>query len=237
MLPLTNFKSLTITCTLVFIPKSGRTTRQGLGLTETSGIGSITRGSSEFNPYSVGPPGPLFQAKVIDSETGRLLGEREEGEICFRGPAVMIGYANNPKATAEIIDSAGWLRTGDIGYYDENNHLYVKDRIKDLIKVKGYQVSPTELEKIIMKYNDVSDVAVAGVPHGNLGEAPRAWIVPVEGATIDIVSLMKYVADQVVQYKQLAGGVELVNSIPRNHIGKILRRQLQQTYMPLHSKL
>ncbi|KAK7082284.1 hypothetical protein SK128_003414 [Halocaridina rubra] len=209
----------------------------GYGLTEASGNGCTTRGSSEVSAASVGPPGPFLQAKVVDTETGRLLGEREEGEICFRGPAVMMGYANNPKATAEIIDSDGWLRTGDIGYYDENNHLYITDRIKDLIKVKGYQVSPTELENVIMKYGNVSDVAVAGVQHRNLGEAPRAWIVPAEGATIDIVNLMKYVADQVVQYKQLAGGVEIVNSIPRNHIGKILRRQLQQSSVPPNSKL
>ncbi|KAK7082281.1 hypothetical protein SK128_003411 [Halocaridina rubra] len=208
-----------------------------LGLTEASGLGSTTRGLSEFRLDSVGPPGPLFQAKVVDTETGRLVGEREEGEICFRGPAIMVGYANNPKATAELIDSDGWLRTGDVGYYDENNHLYITDRIKDLIKVKGYQVSPTELENVIMKYGNISDVAVAGVPHGNLGEAPRAWIVPAEGATIDIVSLMKYVADQVVQYKQLAGGVEIVDSLPRNPIGKILRKQLQHAYVPPHSKL
>ncbi|KAK7063060.1 hypothetical protein SK128_014655 [Halocaridina rubra] len=149
----------------------------------------------------------------------------------------MLGYANNPKATAETLDDDGWLHTGDLAYYDKDDIIYLTDRIKDLIKVKGHQVAPTELENLIQTLENVREVAVAGVPNERLGEAPRAWIVPVPGTTIDKMAVMKHVADNVAQYKQLAGGIEVVKSIPRNHIGKILRKELKKAFVSTVSKL
>lgn len=210
--------------------KSGKLAMQAYGMTETCAGVSTNGGPPGSKPDSVGRVFPYFQAKVINTENGEMLCEGEEGELCVRGPAIMLGYANNPEATAEAIDSEGWLHTGDLCYYDEDNFLYITDRIKDLIKVKGYQVSPTEIENVLLELEEVSDVAVAGVPNDRFGEAPRAWVVPAEGATIDSKALIKHVADRMVSYKQLTGGVEVVKILPKNHMGKVLRRQLKKSY-------
>ncbi|KAK7063063.1 hypothetical protein SK128_014658 [Halocaridina rubra] len=174
--------------------KSGRISIQGYALTESCGTGSANRGLPGTKSNSVGYFGPFFKAKVIDVATGEMLGEMEEGELCLQGPSIMMGYANNPKATAETIDSEGWLHTGDLAYFNEEDEVFITDRMKDLIKVKGYQVSPAELEALIQKLDNVCEVAVAGVPDARLGEVPRAWIVPVPGTTIDKKAVMKHVA-------------------------------------------
>ncbi|XP_068242621.1 uncharacterized protein [Palaemon carinicauda] len=221
----------------IITKKSGRMAMQGWGMSESSGIGTGTSNETYFKEGCIGKLGPFFQAKVVDLETGEMLGERQEGELYVRGPSVMLGYANNPKATAETIDREGWLHTGDLVYFDEDDNFYITGRIKDLIKVKGYQVAPAELENIIKRIEGVRDVAVAGVPDGRLGEVPRAWIVPMADATLDTDAVIKHVAEKVLPYKQLAGGVELVSSIPRNHIGKVLRRVLRKSYEAKKSKL
>ncbi|XP_066979318.1 luciferin 4-monooxygenase-like isoform X2 [Macrobrachium rosenbergii] len=219
--------------------KSGRMALQGWGMSETSGIGTGTSSETYNKESCVGKFLPFFQAKVIDLETGEMLGEGQEGELCVRGSSIMLGYANNPKATAETIDPEGWLHTGDLVYFDEEDNFYVTGRIKDLIKVKGYQVAPAELESIIKKMEGVRDVAVAGIPDERLGEVPRAWVVPRTDVVLDTKAIIENVAAQVMPYKQLAGGVEVVHSIPRNHIGKVLRRQLRKPYedKPKKSKL
>ncbi|XP_064087070.1 uncharacterized protein LOC135201763 [Macrobrachium nipponense] len=210
--------------------KSGRMSIQGWGMSESSGIGCGTSSETYSREGCIGKFGPFFQAKVIDLETGEVLGEEQEGELCVRGPSIMLGYANNPKATAETIDPEGWLHTGDLVYFDEEDNFHITGRIKDLIKVKGYQVAPAELENIIRKMEGVRDVAVAGIPDERLGEVPRAWVVPRADAVLDTKAIIENVAAQVMPYKQLAGGVEVVHSIPRNHIGKVLRRQLRKPY-------
>ncbi|XP_064087073.1 uncharacterized protein LOC135201767 [Macrobrachium nipponense] len=210
--------------------KSGRMAMQGWGMSETTGIGTATSTQTYDKEGCVGKFQPFFQAKVIDLETGEMLGEGQEGELCVRGASIMLGYANNPKATAETIDPEGWLHTGDLVYFDEEDNFYVTGRIKDLIKVKGYQVAPAELENIIRKMEGVRDVAVAGIPDERLGEVPKAWVVPRADAVLDTKAIIENVAAQVTPYKQLAGGVEVVHSIPRNHIGKVLRRQLRKPY-------
>ncbi|XP_064087069.1 uncharacterized protein LOC135201762 [Macrobrachium nipponense] len=217
--------------------KSGRIIVQGYGLTETSGAGSGVTPDLTDRPRCIGKFGPFFQAKVIDLQTGEILGDGQEGELCLKGPAIMVGYANNAEATAETIDPEGWLHTGDVVYFDEEDVFYITGRIKDLIKVKGYQVAPAELETIIKEMNGVEEVAVAGIPDKRFGEVPRAWIVPVKGATIDKEAIMKNVAARVMPYKVLAGGVEIVDSIPKNHIGKVMRRHLRQSYEAARSKL
>lgn len=115
-------------------------------------------------------------------------------------------------------------------YYNENNLLFVTDRVKELIKVKGYQVPPAELEEIVRSYDEVSDVAVIGVPHHLHGEVPRAYVVPKKGKNVNIEKLDEYVSSKVAHYKRLKGGIEIVDSIPKNNTGKILRRQLKLEY-------
>lgn len=142
----------------------------------------------------------------------------------------MLGYLNNPEATAEILIKDGWLRTGDIGYYDEQGYFYITDRLKELIKVKGYQVPPAELEELLRSHPNVADAAVIGVPHATNGEAPRAFIVAKEGAELTEKELQNYVAEKVTSYKRLEGGVQFVPNIPKNATGKILRKDIKAKY-------
>ncbi|XP_045610423.2 uncharacterized protein [Procambarus clarkii] len=217
---------LTASTANAFIKKIGRPVTGGYGLTETTAIATSNKTPNSSNINSVGQVAPYVQVKVVDVESGELVAEGVEGEVCVRGPNIMLGYANDPVATAATIDTDGWLHTGDIGYYDKDDFLYLTDRIKDLIKVKGYQVSPTELENILRKNEGVDDVAVVGVPHEKMGEAPRAYVVLRPGSAVRPHHLQQFLAERVAQYKRLAGGVKLVASIPRNSTGKVLRRQL-----------
>ncbi|XP_047485125.1 4-coumarate--CoA ligase 1-like [Penaeus chinensis] len=212
--------------------KSGRVVGAAYGLTETNGAVSVNSRAFGLKPESVGRIVPFSEIKVVDVENGRTLGDGQEGEVCARGPNIMLGYVNDPKATAAALDAEGWLHTGDIGYFDEDNFLFITDRIKDLIKVKGLQVSPTELEVLLLSHRDVEDAAVVGVPHVKLGEAPRAYVVLRSGTTLRPRELEKFVEERVSAYKQLAGGVKIVDAIPRNPAGKILRRQLKRELVP-----
>lgn len=217
--------------------RSGKGAGQGYGMTEVCATVAVNGGAVGFKLDAAGKLLPYYECKVVDVHTGEMVGEGVEGEVCLRGPSIMLGYVNNPKATADTIDPDGWLHSGDLGYYDEDNFLFLTDRLKDLIKVKGYQVSPSELEKLLRDVEGVSDVAVVGVPNDRLGEAPRAYVVPAEGATLDPQALIKHVADQVTPYKQLSGGVEFVEVLPKNHLGKVLKRQLRNSFVKRKSKL
>ncbi|PSN32297.1 putative 4-coumarate--CoA ligase 3 [Blattella germanica] len=200
---------------------------QGYGLTEASPLVSILqRGDTNFSASGVPIPNTLV--KIVNIETGTNLGPGEVGELCVHGPQVMLGYHNNPTATAETIDSSGWLHTGDMGYFDETNNLFIVDRLKELIKVKGFQVAPAELEEILRQHPLVGDAAVIGVPHERMGEVPKAYIVPRDPKLTE-EDLKGFVAAKVAEYKQL-GGVEFVQSIPKNPSGKILRRKLREMY-------
>ena len=132
--------------------------------------------------------------QVVNPETGDALGPNEEGEICIRGPIVMKGYIGNDQATKDTVDADGWLHSGDIGYYDEDGFFYITDRKKELIKYKGLQVSPTELEKILLTHPDVQDVAVAPVPDEVAGELPRAYVIRREGSTVTEDDIAKFIA-------------------------------------------
>ena len=132
--------------------------------------------------------------QVVNPETGDALGPNEEGEICIRGPIVMKGYIGNDQATKDTVDADGWLHSGDIGYYDEDGFFYITDRKKELIKYKGLQVSPTELEKILLTHPDVQDVAVAPVPDEVAGELPRAYVIRRAGSTVTEDDIAKFIA-------------------------------------------
>ncbi|XP_064093597.1 uncharacterized protein LOC135206196 isoform X2 [Macrobrachium nipponense] len=219
-----------------FIKRTGRILGSGYGLTETGGI-TGNGGALGFKAGSVGRIMPYVRIKVLNVTTGEMLGDNEEGEICINSPGNMVGYANDLKATKGMIDDEGWVHTGDIGYFDKDNFLYITDRMKDLIKVKGFQVSPSELELVLLGHDGVSEVAVIGVPHDRTGEAPRAYVVPAPGAHLDAKQLQEYVRDRVVPYKQMTGGIVFVDSLPRNLTGKLLRKKLKEEFTKTKSKL
>ena len=171
----------------------------------------------------------------MDVKTNQPLGPNEEGEICVRGPLVMKGYVGNDEATRNTIDADGWLHTGDVGYYDEDGFFFITDRIKELIKYKGSQVAPSEIEAILLSHPEIVDAGVAGVPDEEAGELPRAFVVKREVSTLTEDQVSSFVADQVSSVKKLRGGVIFVNSIPKNASGKILRRDLKK--MATTSKL
>lgn len=204
---------------------------QGYGLTETSPVVLIGALGSK-NYASVGSPPPRTQAKIVDlnDPTNTALGPNQSGELLVRGPQIMKGYHNNKQATDDIFTEGGWLRTGDIAHYDDNAQFYITDRLKELIKVKGFQVAPAELEEILRDHPSIADAAVVGQPHPVSGEVPRAFIVPKPNAKITEEELKQYVAGRVAVYKKLEGGVTFIKEIPKNPSGKILRRVLKEEY-------
>lgn len=201
--------------------------RQGYGLTETSPALTGTPPNCDYS--SIGVPVPNTLMKIV-GEDGTALGANQRGEICAKGPQVMKGYHNNPKATAEVIDGDSYFHTGDVGYYNDDGVLYIVDRMKELIKVKGFQVAPMELEIILKKHPSVLDVAVIGVPDDRCGEKPLAFVVPNADAKTSEDELKEFVADKVAAYKQLKA-IEFVDTIPKNTTGKILRRILKENYL------
>ncbi|XP_050069252.1 uncharacterized protein LOC126557500 [Anopheles maculipalpis] len=201
---------------------------QGYGLTETAPV--VMMGALGSRNYaSVGSPCPRTQAKIVDlnDPTNTALGPNMSGELLVRGPQVMKGYHNNRKATEDMIIEGGWLRTGDIAHYDDNLQFYITDRLKELIKVKGFQVPPAELEELLRSHESVVDAAVVGMPHPVAGEVPRAFVVAKPGSRVTEDELKAFIAEKVAVYKRLDGGVTFLDSIPKNASGKILRRQIK----------
>jgi acyl-CoA synthetase (AMP-forming)/AMP-acid ligase II len=196
---------------------------QGYGLTETSPVTHVVPDGAENRPGSVGPALPNTECRVIDIETGADLGPGETGELWIRGPQVMKGYLNNPEATAATIDSDGWLHTGDIAQADEDGWFAIVDRLKELIKYKGYQVPPAELEALLVAHPAVADAAVVPSPDEEAGEVPKAYVVLKDEATPE--EIMAFVADRVAPHKKVRR-LEVVDEIPKSPSGKILRRVL-----------
>ncbi|XP_065207709.1 probable 4-coumarate--CoA ligase 1 [Planococcus citri] len=202
--------------------------RQGYGMTELSPCALLSPLNLGFEKH--GSAGVLIRdtkARVVSLKDGKNQPAYESGELYIKGPQVMKGYWKNDKATEEILDKDGWLRTGDVVYYDNDEFFYVIDRTKELIKVKGNQVSPTELEGIILKLPEIADVAVVGIPDTLADEIPKAFVVLKQNAQISAEKIIDHVNQQVVHYKKLAGGVAFINAIPRNVAGKILRNELK----------
>ena len=178
---------------------------------------------------SVGVPAPNTECKIVHLETGEALGRNQEGELCVRGPQVMKGYLNRPEATAHTIDTENWLHTGDIGYVDEDGHFFIVDRLKELIKYKGLQVPPAELEAVLLSHPAVADAAVVPFADAECGEVPRAFVVLKGTATAE--ELMAFVAGQVAAYKKVRR-LEFIDAIPKSASGKILRRLLKDRPAP-----
>ncbi|XP_060864704.1 uncharacterized protein LOC132940916 [Metopolophium dirhodum] len=205
---------------------------QAYGMTESSPAVFVSRNSSLVDYLTVGPPISNTKAKVVDPTDDTVeYGAGEVGEILVNGPQVMMGYHNNPEATAITISPDGWLKTGDIGYYNDQKEFFIVDRIKELIKVQGYQVPPAELEGLLRTHPAVLDAAVIGVPHDRTGEAPLAYVVldPDRPAASE-ADVKAFVAERVAPYKQISAGVRFVESLPKSAAGKILRRVLKDEY-------
>jgi acyl-CoA synthetase (AMP-forming)/AMP-acid ligase II len=197
---------------------------QGYGLTETSPVTHVN-----FNPpgkvkrASIGPAIPNTETMLVDTMTGEPVGYNQNGEVWIRGPQVMKGYLNRPDATAHTIDEDGWLHTGDIGYIDDAGDFYIVDRLKELIKYKGFQVAPAELEGLLLSHPAIADAAVIPSPDEEAGEVPKAFVVV--NAEMSAGELMEWVAGQVAPHKKIRR-VEFVEQIPKSASGKILRRIL-----------
>ncbi|CEF60576.1 Acyl-CoA synthetase family member 2,mitochondrial [Strongyloides ratti] len=200
---------------------------QGYGMTEV-GMGSHFPFVDEnSNTSAAGRLAPNYEMKIVDVETGKEQNIGEKGEIWLRGPTIMLGYYKKQHETDEMIDRNGWLRTGDIGFVDKHNNLFIVDRIKELIKVKGLQVAPAELEDILLSHPKVQDCAVIGIPDNDAGELPKAFVVK-KDKTLNEKDVYDYVANKVAHYKHLKGGVEFIDEIPKSPAGKILRRFLRE---------
>lgn len=198
---------------------------QGYGLTETSPITHATL-PGDYRPGSIGVLAPNMQCRIVDPATGEDLGIDEDGELWLAGPNVMAGYLNNAEATAFTVDEDGYLHTGDIGHVDEHGHYYIVDRLKELIKYKGFQVAPAELEALLLTHEAVADVAVIPVPDDEAGELPKAFVVLKAGAEATKEELQEFVAGQVATYKQVRE-LEFIEAVPKSASGKILRRVLK----------
>ncbi|MFN8498309.1 MAG: 4-coumarate--CoA ligase family protein [Anaerolineae bacterium] len=200
------------------------TATQGYGLTETSPVTHLDiRLPGPDKPGSIGTLIPNTEAQIVDLAQGEALGPGAQGELWIRGPQVMKGYHNNPEATARTVDRDGWLHTGDVAVADADGYFWILDRIKELIKYKGMQVAPAELEAVLVSHPSVADAAVIGRPDPEAGEIPKAFVV--RKAPVEADELMTFVAERVAPYKKVRF-VEFVDALPRTTSGKILRRDL-----------
>jgi acyl-CoA synthetase (AMP-forming)/AMP-acid ligase II len=197
--------------------------RQAYGMTEVSGGTHIAPDPGPDRPDSVGPPLPGVECRIVDPGTGADLRPGEPGELLVRTAGAMRGYLGDPGATAATIDPGGWVHTGDIVRADSGGWFYVTDRVKELIKYKGYQVAPAELEAILLTHPAVADAAVVRRPDALAGEIPKAFVVLRAPASAQ--ELMAWVAGRVASYKRVRQ-VEFIDSIPKSPAGKILRRVL-----------
>lgn len=206
--------------------------RQGYGMTEMSPVShAIPDGHDHLPLGSVGVTVPNMECKLVDTVTGEEIaypttGLSAPGELWCKGPNVMAGYLGNPEATADTLDEDGFLHTGDIAVIDSDGALYIVDRLKELIKYKGYQVPPAELEALLLTHPQIADAAVIGVPHSDGEEVPKAFVVGQPGTKLSEIDVIDFVAQRVAPYKKVRV-VEFIEAIPKSAAGKILRKDLR----------
>ena len=214
----------------------GATFGQVWGMTETTSMAAIVpwdvahkTAAGEMNTWgTVGRPLPQMEMKLIDAE-GKDVTDKGRGELCVKGPTVVQKYFENDNATKESWDVEGYFRTGDVIQIDPLTGLmYVVERVKELIKVRGFQVAPAELEGVLMAHPDVVDAAVIGVHHSEEVELPRAYIVRREGTDLQAEQVQAHMLERLARYKQLEGGVYFLKEIPKLPSGKILKRVLRE---------
>ncbi|MGI8575273.1 MAG: 4-coumarate--CoA ligase family protein [Egibacteraceae bacterium] len=196
---------------------------QGYGMTESSPVTHANPDDTEKGkPGTIGPLVGETEARIVSLE-GEDVGAGETGELWVRGPQVMPGYLNDEEATRATIDTDGWLHTGDIAEADDDGYFTIVDRVKELIKYKGYQIAPAELEAVLVNHPDIDDAAVIGIDDEEAGEIPKAFVVTSGEATAE--EIMEYVGEQVAPYKKVRQ-VAFIDEIPKSASGKILRREL-----------
>jgi len=212
--------------------KVGCEIKQLWGMSELSPLGTgVPDDGLKQAAGSVGPPVASTFAKIVDVTSGRNLPPGEEGELCIKGPQVMKGYLDAPEKTAECLNEDGWLKTGDIAKMDEDGYVYITDRLKELIKYKGFPVAPAELETVILMHPAVFDVCVIPRLDEGSGELPRAYVVlqpDYKDRNEEELkkSICEFVDEAVAQYKRLRGGIIFTDKIPKTESGKLLRRIL-----------
>ncbi|MBX7450271.1 4-coumarate--CoA ligase family protein [Mycolicibacterium sp. 3033] len=211
---------------------------QGYGMSELSPVSHITpfdAGAHDMHVdaplSSVGWTVSNAVSKIVDPETGKDINPPDEGlsatgELWFKGPNVMAGYLNNDEATRSTIDDDGWLHTGDLAQVDAHDCVYIVDRLKELIKYKGYQVPPAELEAVLLGHPGIADAAVIGVPNDEGEEVPKAYVVKQADAELTEDEVIEFVAGQVAPYKKVRQ-VQFIDAVPKSASGKILRKDLR----------
>jgi long-chain acyl-CoA synthetase len=201
---------------------TGCTLIEGFGMTESSPVATINPLEGDYTG-SIGLPAPSTDLCIQD-EDGRILGQGDIGEICVRGPQVMKGYWQRPEETAKTIVD-GWLRTGDMGKFDEKGYFYIVDRKKDMILVSGFNVYPNEIEDVVATLQGVLEVAAVGVPDDKSGEAVKLVIVR-KDPNLGIAQVKAHCKENLTGYKQ-PKIIEFRDSLPKTNVGKILRRELR----------
>ncbi|CAN7937993.1 unnamed protein product [Ixodes hexagonus] len=205
------------------------------GLTEVTGLASTTPIGQVIIEHS-GFPTPGCKIKVTDVNTGATLGPFEHGEICVHSKCVMNGYYKRPDATAAVLSKDGWLKTGDLGYYDEEGHIYFVERLKEMIKCMDNQLAPAELEQILLTHDAVREAVVVGVPNPKYGEAPAACVALKHDCKLPKGKIEKELKEliagrcQTAVHKHLYGGVLFVDSIPKVENGKIKRQEIRSKF-------
>ena len=198
---------------------------QGFGMTELSPVCHASMTDAK-RAGTVGVTVPNTMCRIVDPATGEDQDVGGTGELWVSGPQVMKGYLNNPEATAQTIDADGWLHTGDIATIDADGFVSIVDRLKELIKYKGFQVAPAELEALLLTHPSIADAAVVGVPDEEAGEIPRAFIVLKPGQALEPADVTSFMAGHVATY-QVIHDVVVIDTIPKSASGKILRRMLR----------
>jgi long-chain acyl-CoA synthetase len=197
------------------------------GMTELGGLGTTHSAYGPTRHGSIGVALPHLQARVVATDgTGLVLRPNEVGELQIRGPVTMVEYLGRPDATADTLEADGWLHTGDLVRQDEDGYLYVVDRLKDMIITGGFNIYPAELERVIAEHPDVAMVAVGSVPDDNKGELAKAYIVPRQGASLDLAALDAHCRSRMAAYK-VPRAYQVVADLPKTSTGKILRRMLR----------
>lgn len=205
---------------------------QGYGMTETSpAVNLISEARTEIDRSTIGPLVPNTEARLVDPDSGEDVvvpaeGASEPGELWVRGPQVMVGYLNRPDATAEMLDADGWLHTGDVATVTHDGIYRIVDRLKELIKYKGYQVAPAVLEAVLLEHPAIADAAVIGAFDDDGQEVPKAFVVRQPDADLDADAVMAHVTSHVAPHEKVRQ-VEFIDVIPKSSSGKILRKDLR----------
>ncbi|GMY13153.1 4-coumarate--CoA ligase-like 9 [Fagus crenata] len=200
---------------------------QCYGLTEAMGVFRTWGPEESLHWGATGRVSGGFEAKIVKPDTGNALAPGKQGELWIRGPAIMKGYIGDPEATTATLVGDGWLRTGDLCYIDEEGFLFFVDRLKELIKYKGYQVAPAELENLLQSHPEIVDAAVIPYPDEATGQVPMAFVVRQPQSCLGKAEIMDFVAKQVAPYKKIRH-VAFVNSLPKSAAGKLLRKELRK---------